>query len=114
MKNILKKTPAEHDVDIRFLLANDRTLLAWVRTALAIEAGGLLLIQLYDAHRILGVAVIAMGAGVALIGYSRYRAADTAIRANRLPHVGIGPAVEVGMVVLIAVGLAIAELTFLR
>ncbi len=110
----MTKTPAQLDVDIRFLLANDRTLLAWVRTALAIEAGGLALIQFFPEHRILGIGLLFSGAVVALIGYSRYRAADRAIREHRLPNVGYGPTVEVALVVLIAVILGIAELTVLR
>lgn len=108
------KTPAQLDVDIRFLLANDRTLLAWVRTALAIEAGGLVLIQIYPEHRLMGIGVLFAGAIVALIGYSRYRAADRAIREHRLPHKGYGPTIEVALVVFIAVVIGIAELTVLR
>jgi len=110
----MNKTPQQIDVDIRFLLANDRTLLAWIRTSLAVEAGGLVLMQLHRDHVYLGVAVLAAGAAVALIGYSRYRAADKAIRAGRLPHAGHGPAIEVLLVVGLAVVLGIAELTILR
>jgi putative membrane protein len=105
-----KKTAAELDVDIRFLLANDRTLLAWIRTALAIEAGGLILMQVNTQQKWLGFIVAISGAMVALIGYSRYRAADKAIRAGRLPHAGIGPVVEVALVVILALGLGIAQL----
>lgn len=102
------------DVDARFLLANERTLLAWVRTALTIEAGGLALVQINLKHKFIGIGVLLLGALVAIIGFTRYRAADRAIRAGRLPHAGIGPAVEVAMVVGVAVVLAIAELTFLH
>jgi len=106
----MKKTQAELDVDIRFLLANDRTLLAWIRTSLAVLAGGLVLMQVHKGHQLIGVGVLAAGALVALIGYSRYRAADRAIRAGRLPHAGRGPAFEVALVVFLAIGLGIAEL----
>jgi uncharacterized membrane protein YidH (DUF202 family) len=44
---LMKKTPAQLDIDIRFLLANDRTLLAWIRTSLAVLAGGLVLMQVH-------------------------------------------------------------------
>ena len=104
-----KKTPAELDVDIRFLLANDRTLLAWIRTSLAIEAGGLVLMQVHQTHKWLGVIVVVSGAFVAITGYTRYRAADRAIRAGVLPHTGIGPLLEVVMVVVLAIGLGLAQ-----
>lgn len=51
---------------------------------------------------------------MALIGYHRYRAADKAIRANKLPPSGIGTTVEVALVVLTAILLAIAQLTILK
>lgn len=106
----MPKTPNKLDVDIRFLLANDRTLLAWVRTSLAVLAGGLVLMQVHKDQQIFGVVVLAAGAFVSLIGYSRYRAADTAIRAGRLPSTGHGPTIEVALVVLLAVVLGVAEL----
>src|SRR5689334_17202973 len=105
----MRKSAAALDVDVRFLLANDRTLLAWIRTSLAIEAGGLVLIQVHSEHKWLGSIVVALGAMVALMGYTRYRAADRAIRAGRLPRVGIGPLVEVGLVVGLALLLGIVE-----
>lgn len=105
-----KKTPAQLDVDIRFLLANDRTLLAWIRTSLAVLAGGLVLMQVHKDQQLLGATVLIAGAVVALIGYSRYRAADRAIRSGRLPNAGHGPAIEVALVVVLAITLGIAEL----
>ncbi|HWB39336.1 MAG TPA: DUF202 domain-containing protein, partial [Candidatus Saccharimonadales bacterium] len=78
------------DVDVRFLLANERTLLAWIRTALTIEAGGLALIQVHLRQKWIGLVVLLLGAWVAIIGFTRYRAADRAIRAGRLPGAGIG------------------------
>ena len=36
------------DPDYRFTLANERTFLAWIRTALALSAGGLASISLLD------------------------------------------------------------------
>jgi putative membrane protein len=107
---VTKKTPAELDVDIRFLLANDRTLLAWIRTSLAVLAGGLILMQVHKGQQLIGLSVLIAGTVVALIGYSRYRAADRAIRAGRLPHSGKGPAFEVGLVVFLAIALGAAEL----
>lgn len=104
-----KKRTANLDVDARFLLANDRTLLAWIRTALTVEAGGLVLMQVHSRHKWLGIVVVISGALIALLGYSRYRSADRAIRAGELPHMGIGPLIEVIVVVLLAVGLGLAQ-----
>jgi putative membrane protein len=102
------------DVDARFLLANERTLLAWIRTSIAVEAGGIALIQVHKHHSYLGVSVLLFGGFVALIGYQRYRSANQAIRSNKLPPEGIGPALQVICVVLTALVLAAAEYTFLK
>jgi putative membrane protein len=100
------------DVDIRFLLANERTLLAWIRTALTLEAGGVALAH-FVSDSLLGFATgltaIILGAILAVIGYRRFRAAEMAIRAGRLPRMDKGPALEVILIVLIAVVLAIAQ-----
>lgn len=102
------------DVDVRFLLANERTLLAWIRTSLAIEAGGIALAQIHKQHVIVGIAVLLAGAAVALIGYHRYIVADRSIRNHHLPPSGSGPTIQVIGIVVIAILLAIAQLTFLR
>ena len=112
--NNMKKPPEQLDVDIRFLLANDRTLLAWVRTSLAVLAGGLVLMQVHKGHQIIGIAVLAAGPVVSIIGYSRYRADDRAIREGRLPHAGHGPAIQVALVVFLAVALGVAEVILTR
>lgn len=100
------------DVDVRFLLANERTLLAWVRTALALMAGGLVLTQLDDssARVLFGVVAILTGAAMATIGYVRFRSADEAIRQGRLPDPGHGPALQVVGVIIFAIIIALVEL----
>jgi MFS family permease len=62
--------------DVRFLLANERTFLAWSRTALALVAAGLAIVQLLRpfpgvpwGRHLLGVPLILLGAAVATIGY---------------------------------------------
>jgi len=102
------------DVDTRFLLANERTLLAWVRTSIAIEAGGVALMQIHKHHSYIGMAILLLGALAVLVGYHRYLAADKAIRTHKLPSAGTGPALQVTAVVIIAVVLAAAEFTFLK
>lgn len=100
------------DVDTRFLLANERTLLAWIRTALTMQAGGIALAH-FVSDSVLGyttgITAVMLGAVMAVVGYRRFRAADKAIRSGRLPHRDKGPAFEVALIVLISVVLALAQ-----
>ncbi|MGD9957270.1 MAG: YidH family protein [Candidatus Nanopelagicales bacterium] len=82
------------DVDTRFLLANERTVLAWVRTGLSLIAVGLAVLQFgTDLHsRVpLGLALILAGSLASLGGWRRYETADRAIRAGALPPRGRAP-----------------------
>ena len=99
------------DVDARFLLANERTLLAWLRTALALQAGGVALIQLPGARvplAAIGVGLLGLGSVAGLTGYRRYRVADRAIRTGVLPAPGRGPALITAGVVGVAAALIAA------
>lgn len=101
------------DPDIRFLLANERTLLAWVRTGLTLQAGGFALAHFNStilSSQIAGVAAIICGGIIAIVGYNRYKAADKAIRNHELPKTGAGPTVEVITVVMIAFLLAAIQI----
>ena len=74
------------DPDARFLLANEHTLLAWIRTALTLQAGGLGVLEFaseVEARGVIGVGLLLLGAAAGLAGYRRYRGADadTALRA---------------------------------
>lgn len=110
--------PAPHDEspigpDVRFLLANERTLLAWLRTAIALQAGGLAVLQFattLEARAFIGVGLLLIGAACGVFGYVRYRAADRAIRADRLPPPGRGPAVVTLVVAVLGIVLAVAYL----
>jgi putative membrane protein len=104
------------DPDVRFLLANERTLLAWVRTALAVIAGGLALTQLgtdSSARVILGAGAVVFGASMAALGYIRFRIADQAIRIGSLPDIGHGPLLQVAGVVALAGAIVLAEIIHL-
>lgn len=74
------------DPDPRFTLANERTFLAWTRTALALVAGGLAASEIlpnFDVpggNHILGIPLIAGGAALAYASYYRWDANERALR----------------------------------
>lgn len=102
------------DVDVRFLLSNERTLLAWIRTSLTIQAGGIALTAFHRDQPILGVTVLLLGVIVALIGYQRYKVADKSIRAGVLPPGGAITALQLYGIVAIAVIIALVQVTIFR
>ena len=106
-------TPASagREPDARFLLANERTLLAWLRTGLGLQGGGVVVFQLatrVEAREVLGVVLLALGAVCHVIGWQRYHAADRAIRADRVPARGLAP--DLLVLVLVAAGVALIAL----
>jgi putative membrane protein len=106
------KTNSNLDIDIRFLLANERTLLAWIRTGLTLIAGGVAVAFISTDSKygtIAGVGAIGFGGLLSLIGYVRYHIADSAIRAGILPQTGVGGIVVVVGVVLFAITLLLAR-----
>ena len=112
-KKTKKPTDKLLDPDARFLLANERTLLAWVRTALAVLAGGFALIQLSDdsiTQSVIGTAVVILGAFMTIVGYLRFKIADKAIRHGKLPPSGVEPFIQTGGIVVIAIALVTTHL----
>ena len=107
------------DPDPRFTLANERTFLAWNRTALALVGGGLAAGHLLDFESDLlrlGTALppVLLGAVVALTSHRRWRANQLALRRGvhlpsntppRLLAAGIGALALIAAVVVIANGL---------
>lgn len=76
--------------DSRFTLANERTFLAWNRTALALIGGGLAVEQFLKAGRaarlLIALPMIVLGAALALASYSRWRDNEEAMtRGDQLP-----------------------------
>ena len=74
------------DPDYRFTLANERTFLAWIRTALGLLAGGVALVHLAPdreastAQRAIGVVLSVLAVVVALSSIRRWRAVQDAMR----------------------------------
>jgi putative membrane protein len=85
-----QKTPVVGEKpDYRFSLANERTFLAWIRTALALVAGGLACAQFLPP---LGVAHLREGIAVGLLvlgGVVALRAVDHWARTERAMRLGI-------------------------
>ena len=104
--------PAERDVDARFLLANDRTLLAWVRTALTLAAVGVGLLQFGQGpgRRVPAAVLLALATAAAATGLLRYRSADRALRAGELPQTGVAPTALAATVVVLCGALVVAAL----
>ena len=76
---------ADGPVDPRFLLANERTFLAYVRTALALQVAGLAVLQFLaqgdEALRLtLALVLVATGSYVGAAGYLRFRRNERSIR----------------------------------
>jgi putative membrane protein len=75
--------------DPRFTYANERTFLAWNRTALALIAAGLAITSLLPefhlryGRRIIGVPLIALGALLAFTSYRRWEDNERAMRLGR-------------------------------
>ena len=110
--------PVEAEPDYRFTLANERTFLAWIRTALALIAGGVALVQLVPSFGItsvrhgLSVFLVAGGGLLAALAVRRWQRVQTAMRHNtalppsRLPAI-LGAAL-LAMTVLLLVLLFVA------
>lgn len=78
---------AEVYVDPGASLANERTMLAWVRTSLALIAGGLAATELLPASsfagsgRLVGLPLVAAGGVIAVMSHVEWRRREAAIRA---------------------------------
>ncbi|WP_168698769.1 YidH family protein [Gordonia paraffinivorans] len=98
--------PPPGAVDARFTLAAERTMLAWIRTALGFMAAGVAIVYLAPEidHQILdvmlGLLLIALGCSFALIGAWRWRRTMRALeRGGPMP----GPALILYVVTAIVV-----------
>jgi putative membrane protein len=106
------------DPDVRFSYANERTFLAWNRTALAMVTAGLAVTQLlppFDVpggRRMIGLPLIAMGTLVAVASLVQWRRNERAMRLGEPLPPSVLPllvSVVVGVSAAIALILAIVS-----
>lgn len=96
------------DPDYRFSLANERTFLAWIRTALALLAGGVAAVQLVPAFKfhggrlILGVTLVVLAIMVAGGSYYRWMANERAMRLDQALQPSLVPRLLAAGLTLIA------------
>jgi putative membrane protein len=97
-----------HEPDPRFSLANERTFLAWVRTALAMFAGGIALhaLEVPDTdwvRTLLVVALIGLGGLLCVFALVRWARIERAMRRHEpLPAFGLGVAMTVVLALIAA------------
>jgi putative membrane protein len=117
----VESQPEPHRPDPRVLQANERTLLAWIRTGVGVMAFGFVIARFGAWTRLVGADVRAdaampwIGAGlVALAGVIdvwaivRYLRVQRAVLANEaVPAGGFSGVVLAGVLALIAIGLAL-------
>ena len=98
------------DPDYRFSLANERTFLAWIRTALALIAGGLAAAQFLPdlavpfGREAIALALVVLGTALAAAAFRRWVTNEEAMREHRpIPASGLPAFLAVG-VALVALG----------
>ncbi len=96
------------DPDYRFTFANERTFLAWIRTSLALLAGGVALdtlsLSIPDAvRRVLACVLIVLGILCAGASWVRWAAAERAMRTeSSLPSSRLGTTLS-GVLIVCAI-----------
>lgn len=108
--------PVERDIDVRFSYANERTFLAWNRTALATVTAGLAITQLLPpfeipgGRKLIGLPLIVLGVFLSIFSLRQWKANERAMRRREsLPpsHLPQLVAAVVGTCAVIAAVLAL-------
>ena len=106
--------PDETEPDVRLVLANERTYLAWIRTSLGLIASGvaverlLPVFEIRGAREFVGVALVLAGAIAAATSHRRWRRVDSALRTGEPvppPTVASAIAIVVAVAGLVTIGL---------
>lgn len=105
-------------IDPRFVFANERTFLAWIRTALALITAGLAVTQFFrpltipGASIAIGIALIGAGALLSFASYREWYKDETMMRRGETIPVARFPrylAITIGLVAVAAVILVALE-----
>jgi putative membrane protein len=103
--------------DPRFTFANERTFLAWSRTALALVVAGLGVVQLLPpfpgvpwGRHVLGVPLIVFGAVVAVTAYREWTMSQRAMRHEQPLPRSIMPVIMTVIIAAMAVAAAVVVL----
>ena len=95
------------DPDYRFSLANERTFLAWIRTSLALAAGGLGAVTILDdftGEKVLGIGLLALSFFTSATAYRRWALNERAMRLNEpLPPSRLPMLMAIGVAVVAVV-----------
>ena len=109
--------PPGVEPDARFTFANERTFLAWIRTALALVAAGLAIVQLLPpfhgirwGRHALGIPLILLGAIVAVVSYLEWDANQRALRRGDPPRHSRLPLFLAVIIALVALAAAMLAL----
>ncbi|MGE5156422.1 MAG: YidH family protein [Betaproteobacteria bacterium] len=108
--------PAETEPDARFTFANERTFLAWHRTALALVVAGLAIVQLLPpfhgvpfGRHLLALPLISLGGGLSIGSYLEWVRHQRALRRGRPLGTSLLP--RILAIAITALALAAAALT---
>lgn len=100
--------------DARFSLANERTFLAWIRTALALLAGGVALVAVVPdfgpswLQHTAGTVLLLLSVTLSLLALRRWRQTEVALRTGQsLPGPRLLQILSAGLVVVAFVVLAL-------
>lgn len=112
----------DREPDPRFTLANERTFLAWNRTALALVAAGLAIVQLLPpfpgvptGRHVLGVPLIVAGAAIAVAAYIEMTRNQAALRRGEpLPRSALPRLLTAVIAVVAAAAAAVVLLSAAR
>jgi inner membrane protein YidH len=101
--------------DVRFTYANERTFLAWSRTALALVVTGIAATQLLPKldiegeRRLIGIPLIVLGAVLEIVAYQHWFANERAMRLHQpLPQSRLALVLAIGIAIVAIIATTVA------